>query len=261
METFNITNTINTLSTRRKDWEDDTFKKSNNTLYQLLEDCLKLYIQVKGDTKLCKALNADLTTRGITFNDGASLPTRIVRAVFGKNCGKRAYAYARVISVAAAEKEVNTSLKAFIVERGGIEEIRRKNKNGDSPSDIRNARKKFAEDEFETSPSMVTPFTAQNQKREHKEGATSNLFVAIMREEENGEISMLFDTNTTSVVKSALVEAGKVLKAETEIKPVVDTPKPADGNVRSGTPKYATNAAAVNKYIDKAAAHGGASPS
>ena len=65
MENINISKTIDTLSTRRKDWEQNAFKKSNDMLYQLLDDCLKLYILVKDDKKLIKALNADLKARGV----------------------------------------------------------------------------------------------------------------------------------------------------------------------------------------------------
>ncbi|OUS08862.1 hypothetical protein A9Q96_00525 [Rhodobacterales bacterium 52_120_T64] len=261
MENLNISKTIDTLSLRREDWENDTLKKSNDVLYQLLDDCLNLFNEVKGNTKLVKALNADLKARGISYNSGASLATRIARAVFGKDCENRAYAYARVITVALEENDKNLNMHDFITAQGGIEEIRRKTPDGKSSKDVREARQELATEEFETSKAIALHIKVNNSKREHNDAAEHNLFVAIMREEDDGNYSMVYETSTESVINTALAEAGKVLEKQTNTKPVANTPKPTVGNVRPIEPKFAANETAVNKYIDKTAAQAVASPS
>lgn len=255
MENLNISKTIDTLSTRRKDWENDALKKSNDVLYQLLDDCLKLYFNVKDDKKLIKALKADLKARGFSHNAGASLSTRIVRAVFGKNCKERVYAYARVISVALEEDDKNLNMHDFITAQGGIEEIRRKTPDGKSSKDVREALQELAAEEFETSKAIALHIKVTNSKREHDDAADHNLFVAIMREEDDGNYSMVYETSTESVINTALAEAGKVLEKQSKNKLDADAPKPAFGNVNSTKPKLTvTNKSAVNKFMDTVAA-------
>ena len=70
-------------------------------------------------------LYALLKLHRIKFKKNSDLSTRIVRAIFG-DCGKRAYAYARVITVAAETRPKNVSMHTFVTNAGGIEQIRRK---------------------------------------------------------------------------------------------------------------------------------------
>ena len=209
-----IANTIDTLAEQRKAWEHGTYKKSNEELYQLLDNCLTFYFELRGNIKQCKALNAQLDARKITFNASTSLTTRIVRAVFGENCGKRSHAYARVIAVAAAEKSDEISMYDFIVKRNGIEEIRRSTKNGKSPADVRSNRQAFATEQLATSTAIAKPFNVADSKRERDEGATHSLLVAIVREETDGTYSIVYETSTKSVINTALADAGKALKAD-----------------------------------------------
>ncbi len=120
---------IEELKAARVAWEEGTYKKSNEELYKLLDDCLAFYLDIRSKTNKCKALNALLKARDTSFNEGTSLQTRIVRAVFGAECGKRAYAYARVITVSAVEKRPEVAMYDFITQRGGVEEIRRTKSN------------------------------------------------------------------------------------------------------------------------------------
>lgn len=199
------------MSTRRKDWENDILKKSNDVLYQLLDDCLKLFTKLKGNTAHIKALNADLKTLGITFNSGASLATRIARAVFGKDCENRAYAYARVISIAAEDKEKNVSMRDFIIERGGIEKIRRgENKNSDA-TELRNKRRKKTAKYLSKSKAIVSSVNLERSKTGRKKGGKNKFVVAILREENDGKFSVVFETDKAAVVNTALTAAGNAL--------------------------------------------------
>ncbi len=247
-----IADTIDTLAEQRKTWEHGAYKKSNEELYKLLNDCLNFYFELRGNIKLCKALNEQLIARKITYNASTSLPTRIVRAVFGANGGKRSYAYARVISVAAAEKGDEISMYDFIVKRNGVEEIRRSTKNGESPATVRNTRQAFAAVQLATSVAIAKPFKVADSKRTRDEGATHNLFVAIMREETDGTYSIVYETSTKSVINTALVDAGKVLKAE-EAAAKATTNARTEESEANAAAMAAAKAAANRKSMKKAA--------
>lgn len=208
---------IETLSHARKAWEEGTYKKNKEELYQLLDDCLKFYLNIRSNKKKCKALNALLNDKGIKFNLSTSLQTRIVRLVFGAHCRKRAYAYARVITVAADEKKPTVSMPDFIDGRGGIEEIRRTKQNGKSPADVRKENIEFAVKDLEKSQALTQPFKVEASRREQPEDTTHDLFVAIMRQESDGSYSLVYETSAHSVVNTALAQAGKDKGADANI--------------------------------------------
>jgi hypothetical protein len=209
----------NELKSKRVAWEEGTLKRSNEELYELLSACLDFHNDLKGNTTKCKALNDHLRREGIDFKDSTSLATRVVRAVFNSSFQKRAYSYARVITIAAAEKSPNVSMSDFITRRGGIEELRRTKQNGKSPSDERKDRIAVAETTLSESAALVAPFKVSSSTRKPNDGKEHSLFVAVMREEADGSYSMVFETSTPSVVNSALEQAGKeLLKAQQEKK-------------------------------------------
>ena len=218
---------IEELSNARKAWENGAFKKSNEELYQLLERCLQFYLQTRGDKKKCKALNALLKYKNVKYNEGTSLQTRIVRLVFGAHCGKRAYAYARVITVAADEKSPKKSMYDFIESRGGIEEIRRTKKDGKSPAVVRQDSIQFAVNTLEKSDALTKPFKVKDARRKQPEDATHNLFVAIMRQESDGTYSLVYETSAKSVVNSALAQAGKEQSANAQAEQQVQNERDA----------------------------------
>jgi hypothetical protein len=223
MKSNNETNTatavderIEALKAARVAWEEGTYKKSNEELYKLLDDCLAFYLDIRSKTNKCKALNALLKARDTSFNEGTSLQTRIVRAVFGAECGKRAYAYARVITVSAVEKRPEVAMYDFITQRGGVEEIRRTKSNGETPTGARTDNISFAIEALEKSAALTTSFAVQASERKAPEDATHTLFVAIMRQEADGNYSMVYETSAKSVVNKALEQAGKDKGAEAE---------------------------------------------
>ncbi|XDZ64982.1 hypothetical protein AB8880_08590 [Alphaproteobacteria bacterium LSUCC0684] len=99
----NISTWIDSLKTKRETWENGTYKASNEELYVLLDECVDLFKEVRAHRSLVKKLNLILEEREIMMRSNTSLATKIVRLIFG-DCGKRAYTYARVLTVAAEQK-------------------------------------------------------------------------------------------------------------------------------------------------------------
>ena len=206
---INVACKIEALSDARTLWENGSLKTSNNELYLLLNQCLDFYVTIRSNPKACKALSDWLIANNIPCNLSTGLQTRIVRAVFGADCGKRAYAYARVITIAAAEKPSTITLIDFVTSRGGIEEIRRTKANGQTPTIARNDNINFAIDALEKSEPLAPVFEVNASTRKQPEGATHLLFAAIMRRESNGTYSMVYETSAHSVVNAVLEQAGK----------------------------------------------------
>ena len=209
----NISTWIDSLTTKCKTWENGTYKASNEELYVLLDECVDLFTEVRAHRSLVKKLNLILEEREIVMRSNTSLATKIVRLIFG-DCSKRAYTYARVLTVAAKQKAELQSMKSFVAEAGGIEEIR-KSKNGRTPTQKRNEQIAFAVEVLEARPGLVEAFKINEELTPHNESAYE-FSVAIVRKERNGKSNIVFGTNNQTILKSALVQAGKSLSAIVE---------------------------------------------
>lgn len=119
------------LVVQRKQWEATDYKKANEGLYSLLASCLDVFSSkfVNASDNDKKALRGELTNRLTTNNvrvqRNTTTLTMFVRFVFGSD-RKRAHSYTYVLK-AAISNEVNAaSLPGWIVEQGGIEEVRKR---------------------------------------------------------------------------------------------------------------------------------------
>ena len=111
---------LNDLAQDRAAWENGAYKASNTQLFVLLERCITLIEHMQADRSLVAELNELLAEKQITFNKGTSLATKVARFVFGGD-GKRITGYAKVLRVAAQEKQENESFADFIKRKGGLE--------------------------------------------------------------------------------------------------------------------------------------------
>ena len=205
-----ITNTIDPKSLQtalvsivaeREAWETGTYAKSNQELYAVLEKCMNQYEQAKNSPALRNVVSQMLRERNIAFNSTTNTLTKIVRLVFG-DCGKRAYTYARVIKVALAEKPENMSLATFIMNAGGVEEIRRRNESGVSPAQLREQRIQAATQHFVCADGVITLQTVADITP-HEE-TENNLSLAILRRNEDGTSSVVCGIKNIPLLNAAL---------------------------------------------------------
>lgn len=212
MSIVEIETKIETLTAQHNAWNEGTYKASNEELYQLLSDCLDFYNVVSASIKQRKALYALLAARGIKFNKNSNLTTRIVRAIFG-DCGKRAYTYARVITVANATKPENVSMNTFITNAGGIEQIRRKI-NGQTPAQKRKANTSFAESLLANCKPIVSTKVKSTAALQPNTTATNLFSIALVRQNEDGTSNIVYGTNNETLVSAVLAQAGKAERVE-----------------------------------------------
>lgn len=122
------TNTIarlDELSSMRETWERDLFARSNKALYELLTECLKVYLSIKGtgaESTVLADMKTVLEKRGIVTKGSSPVLTVIVRYVFN-NDRRRAHSYSRVLRIAVLEGVEPARFAEWVAEQGGIEEV------------------------------------------------------------------------------------------------------------------------------------------
>lgn len=125
-----IVQQLDVLSVRRKEWEATDYKKANDGLYALLADCLGVFNErfVKGseDDKIAlrRSLMQRLQADGIRVVKTSTTLTMLARFVFNSD-RKRAQGYGYVLAAAVSHKVEAAGFAAWVVQQGGLEEIKR----------------------------------------------------------------------------------------------------------------------------------------
>ena len=129
--TNSIVQSLDALSLARDNWEQTTFKKANEGLYDLLSQCQGVFETkfIKGSQDDKKTLRNELITRlsamKIKTQKNSPTLTLFVRYVFSSD-RKRAHGYSYVLNAAISHEIAAAQLPQWIVSEGGIEEIKRK---------------------------------------------------------------------------------------------------------------------------------------
>lgn len=210
---FELSTVVDALIAQREKWEMGTYAASNAELYTLLGNTLDLFLKVRKDVGLSRAVTSLMDTYGVQYNSATSLALKIVRLVFvGKGREKkienRAYTYARVLTVAAAAGITGEQLPKFIADRHGIDEIRRQDSKGETAAEKDRRARDYAEAAL-VNQSTVAPVAMANELQP-VDGARYSL--ALVRKNEDGTGSIVFGTNNQAAVNTVLTIAGKALK-------------------------------------------------
>jgi nitrogen regulatory protein PII-like uncharacterized protein len=210
---FKLSNIVDELIVQRQKWEQGTYAASNAELYTLLGNTLELFLKVRSNVGLSKAVTDLLNTYSIQHNSSTSLALKIVRLVFvGKGREKkienRAYTYARVLTVAAEAGITGEQLPQFIADNHGIDELRRQNKDGETDAEKAKRARDYADAALvsETAISDVI----MSDSLQPVDGARYSL--ALVRKNEDGSGSIVFGTSNVTAVNTVLTIAGKALK-------------------------------------------------
>jgi hypothetical protein len=141
-----IVQSLDALSLARDNWEQTTFKKANEGLYDLLSQCLDVFETkfVKGTKDDQKTLRSELIARlsemKIKTQKNSPTLTLFVRYVFSSD-RKRAHGYSYVLNAAISHEIAAAQLPQWIVSEGGIEQIKRKMVQSDEAKDRQEKRK------------------------------------------------------------------------------------------------------------------------
>ena len=212
---FLLSNAVDELIEQRRKWEAGTYAASNAELYTLLGNTLDLFLAIRKDVGLSRAVTDLMNTYGVQHNSSTSLALKIVRLVFvGKGreskIANRAYTYARVLSVAAAAGITGEQLPKFIADRHGVDEIRRQDSTGETAAQKAKRSRDYAASAFATQQQIAS--VTMTDELQPVDGAQYSL--ALVRKNEDGTGSIVFGTNNAAAVNTVLAIAGKDLRED-----------------------------------------------
>lgn len=196
------------LVAQREHWENGVYKQANAELYAILERCAGIYEQLKDEKAHARAFNALVDELGVKFNNGTSLGLKIVRVVFGHE-RDREYAYARVLKVWFDERADAQTLTNFVIERGGVENVRR-------TASKTQANKLTADDYRDIAANTLTgehalaTFGLRDYMLSDSENDTDYV-VALVHCDGNGNGKIVYGSNKRALVDNALAVMGKEL--------------------------------------------------
>src|SRR6056297_39645 len=199
------------LHDKRTTWQNGTYKRSNDELYGILAECHTLLVQLRGEIKLRKKLNDAIEAAGYTVRSNTSIELKVVRAVFGVE-NKRIQAYVRVLQLAKTDMPKGWTLPEWIEEHGGIEEVRRKPKEGPTEAERAKQYREYAEAKLANAEHIGKRF-APDDSLQPDDGGDYAYTVALVRVDADGKASLVFGTNKNALVKAVITEAGKTLAA------------------------------------------------
>lgn len=201
-----LTVTLGNLIAQRENWETGSYKKATDELYAILDQCGAIYASVREDKDNARALNAVAETLGVAFTKGTSAALKVVRIVFGKQ-GDREFSYARVLKVWFEERSEGQTVTNFLIERGGIESVRRTSKKQPAtltPDDYRDiAASALVECTTISTLNIANAMIADDKN-------DTGYIVALVRNN-NGVGEVLYATNKAVLVNAALAVTGKEL--------------------------------------------------
>jgi hypothetical protein len=212
---LNVTATLNTLLNASKNWEDNSRKTSNATLYSILADCLRFYEDMLADVKARKELNTELDAAKITYTAATDLVTKIVRYVF-RTEAKRVFVYVRVLKIAHEQKIAPLDFAAWVEKHDGIDAISRLPKGGVSPAAQKQSDKSYAEERLAKS-TAVLPNLKLPADYLPSHNAAHDYCAAILRKERDGTVSIVYAVNNEAILSSMLVLAGRKLRSAAEV--------------------------------------------
>ena len=126
-----IVSDLDSLVTKRKQWEITDYKKANEGLYSLLASCLDVFAAkfVDADLDNRKTLRSELSNKlradGIRVQSNTTTLTMFVRFVFGSD-RKRAHGYTYVLKAAISHGITAANLPSWIWNKAALKKLNAK---------------------------------------------------------------------------------------------------------------------------------------
>lgn len=123
-----VSDTLAYIASQREQWEAGAYRKSNEELYSILQNCYAVDYAISsaeaGAAEMRKAITDYAARLGFSFKDGTPVMNRIVRCVFGNVQRSRISTYALVLREAKKQNVAIDGIPQFIEQAGGVQEIR-----------------------------------------------------------------------------------------------------------------------------------------
>lgn len=123
-----IADTLAYIASQREQWEAGVYRKSNDELYAILQNCYAVDYAIAdakaGAAEMRRAITDYAVRLGFSFKEGTPVMNRIVRCVFGNIQRSRISTYSLVLREAKQQNISIDSIPQFIEQAGGVQEIR-----------------------------------------------------------------------------------------------------------------------------------------
>ena len=199
---------LEALHTEQKTWSDTLYKNSTTQLYRMLADCLDVWDQLKSNRTQRQELDHWLDTAGLKSKSDTHLTTKIVRYVFRINT-KRSQIYARVLRIAGDEGIKAENFVRWVIEHGGVEEVRRQNANGASPLAIAAQIVKDAADILLEADTIATLEKRPQQLTVNTDGSLDFALALVRENKSTGAAEIVYGMNNAALIKKFLAYVGK----------------------------------------------------
>lgn len=199
------------LAQARLNWEANQQRASNDVLYAILDRCYDIFdLTQKSDTLREKFLKAYDAKYG-KCKASTSVATKIVWAVFGKQLEQRAFNYSNVL------RNVYLNLKAkpgktfreYVVEAGGLDEIRRTGGNTDAVKAKRDAERQTAIADLSSNSGFAKGLQIQLPAEQQEKNAEHSFRAALIREDADGTFTIVMVSSSEVPVNSMISEFSK----------------------------------------------------
>lgn len=199
------------LKARRENWELHQLSASNDVLYGILGDCYAIYVRTqKSDTLREKFIKAYDTQYG-KCKANTSVATKIVWAVFGKHLEQRAFNYSNVLRnvYLNLKDKPGKTFREYVVEAGGIEEIRRTGGNTDAAKAKRDAQRQTAIANLNSNSGIAKGLQIQLPAENLEKNAEHSFRAALIREDADGSFTIVMVSSSEVPINSMIAEFGK----------------------------------------------------
>ena len=202
----NVFGNLNLLHIEATHWERDFYNPTQDKLYGLLSQALaELYTLRNEGSRAVKAFTDFVKKKKITCTDRTSLELRVVRVVFGiADTTQRANRYATVLKVAYDKNVTPEAFAEWIVEEGGVDEVRRSSSTKKPQPDY----EQFAIDFYETVTAM-SEIQVGDASFTHFDDSDFRLLV--VRKNSDDSFTAVSEVDSLKHIKSALAYLGKQL--------------------------------------------------
>ena len=201
----NVFSNLNKLHIEAVKWETDFYNPTQEKLYGLLSQALaEVYALRNEGTKAVTAFTEFVKKKKITCTARTSLELRVVRVVFGiADTTQRANRYATVLKVAYDKNVTPEAFAEWIVEEGGVDEVRRSSTQKPQPDYY-----KLAIDFYDTATAMPE---IQVGDASFKHFDDSDFRLLVVRKNSDDSFTAVSEVDSLKHIKSALAYLGKQL--------------------------------------------------
>lgn len=226
------------LIAERKSWQENEYARSNQRLYNILQQCYAMFHEMKGVTAeklaLKRAFTAYCSDMGVSFNDSTHLMVKIVRCVFGDD-RRRVSAYAVSLRIADEQKVSVLDIPKYFNDAGGYEEVRRNVANKTTKAD-----KKAQGLSLMNTPSLAG-VSSDALNAAFDEGTYDGAVLLMSTREPDGTFQVKYVLQQGSLVATALAHLVTLTKDKQE-KVKTETKASNDEDMRNEAIKLVVNA-------------------